>query len=142
MSGPCKEPAGRLTIADPRRRPTAMSRCITLASILTFAACTRSPSAPSEPAWAAPAKTAPSPTVAPVAAEPAPIAPMHTEHETIAQPAPAPVAATPTPAVTATPTPEVEAIPVDAACRMTRAGTCWGQPKKQRVTRTAPGVKP
>ncbi len=95
-----------------------MTRCITLASILAFAACTHRPPPPPDPVRAAPA-----PLVAP-AVEQTSITPTRTESAITTSPKPVPTIA-----------PEPE-------CRPTRAGTCWGQPKFPRVTKSSPGAKP
>ena len=96
-----------------------MSKCITLASILTFTACTHRPPAPAPSAPASPpprtaAERVPVPVVAPAST-----------------PVAAPVAAPIRP-------------PVPAACRVTRAGTCWGEAPRPRVTKAAPaeGAQP
>ena len=52
------------------------------------------------------------------------------------------VSATPAPKPALTAKPKLDPTVVDAECRMTRAGTCWGQPKQPRVVKTAPGAKP
>ncbi len=123
-----------------------MSRCITLASILTFAACTHSPPPPSEHDWAAPPPKPQPPTAVSeppaVAAQPASNEPATSDASAPTQPAilvehPCRTTRSGTcwDAFGATPVAEPD-------CRMTRSGTCWGQPKKPRVVKTAPGAKP
>lgn len=116
-----------------------MSRCLTLASLLTLTACAHHAPPPVAPE-ADTGRVTPAPRLAPHPADPAVPAPE------MAAPA-APV----TPAAHEVAEPEAAAHEADApvtpaalepACRVTRAGTCWGQPAKPRITRRAPGAKP
>jgi hypothetical protein len=93
-----------------------MSKFVHLAAILSLAACGHAQQTP--------------PTTPPPVAQPAP-----------AQPQPVPAIAPAQEA--AVPAADEQPAPKPEDCRMTRAGTCWGQKPKVRVTKTpADAAKP
>lgn len=120
-----------------------MSKCITLASILTFAACAHSTPPPAEATWAKPDPDCrptrsgtcwkPTPVVLPPAAPPA---------AADAQPeaaAPLTPAAMPRPLRAAPDSPPAKP---DADCRPTRSGTCWSPNFGAPIVKSAPEGAP